>query len=64
MTRRDLNNAALIALASVAAYIGLMFGDDIARFRRMSAALAEAETCDTAASCAQAWREIDAAKKR
>lgn len=45
-----------------AAYIGLTFGADIARFRHMSAALESVESCRTDAECESAWAELRAAK--
>jgi len=45
-----------------AAYIGLTFGADIARFRQMSAALESVESCRTDAECESAWAELRAAR--
>lgn len=45
-----------------AAYIGLTFGADIARFRQMSAALESLESCRTDAECESAWAELRAAR--
>ena len=45
-----------------AAYIGLTFGADIARFRYMSATLESLESCRTDAECESAWAELRAAR--
>ena len=45
-----------------AAYIGLTFGADIARFRHMSVALESVESCRTDAECESAWAELRAAR--
>lgn len=45
MRRDQILRALGLGLVLSAAYIGLTFGDDIARFRHMSAALAQMEEC-------------------
>ena len=51
-----------LGLVLVAAWIGLSFGSDIARFRQMSAALESVESCRTDAECESAWAELRAAR--
>lgn len=55
-------NLAWLLAAAVAALIGLRFGDDIHRFRQVSAALEVLESCETDGQCAAAWEALDAAR--
>ena len=64
MRRDQLLRAVGLGLVLVAAWIGLTFGVDIARFRRMSAALESLESCATDAECESAWAELRAARGR
>lgn len=50
----------LIGLVIACCYLGFEFGAEIARYRVMSAALAEVETCETDGECEQAWAELRA----
>ena len=62
MSNHQIMKALLAGIVLAAAYIGLSFGADIARFRHMSRALESLESCRTDAECAAAWSEIQAAK--
>ena len=62
MSNPQLLRALGLGLVLVAAYIGLTFGADIARFRYMSAALESLESCRTDAECESAWAELRAAR--
>jgi len=62
MSKRQLLHAAGLGAVLAAAYIGLTFGADIARFRHMSAALESVESCRTDAECESAWAELRAAR--
>lgn len=62
MSKRQLLHAAGLGVVLVAAWIGFMFGADIARFRQMSAALESLESCRTDAECESAWAELRAAR--
>ncbi len=57
-------NVAWLLLAVAAALVGLAWGDDIARFRRISYALDQLERCETDGSCADAWDALDHARGR
>ena len=52
--------AAIIGLLIACCYLGFEFGAEIARYRAMSAALAEVETCETDGECERAWAEFRA----
>ncbi len=62
MSKPQLLHAAGLGLLFAAAYIGLTFGADIARFRHMARALEAVDSCATAAECESAWAELRAAK--
>lgn len=62
MSNPQLLRALGLGAVLVAAWIGLMFGDDIARYRQMSAALESVENCSTALECESAWAELRAAR--
>jgi hypothetical protein len=62
MSNRQIIHAAGLGLVLAAAYIGLTFGGDIARFRHMARALEAVDSCATAAECESAWAELRAAK--
>jgi len=55
-------NLAWLLAAIVAAGIGLRFGDDIARFKRVSAALDALEQCETDGDCESAWDALQRAR--
>lgn len=55
-------NLAWLLAAIVAAGIGLRFGDDIARFKRVSAALDQLERCETDGQCESAWEALKQAR--
>jgi hypothetical protein len=62
MSKHQLIHAAGLGLLLAAAYIGLTFGADIARFRHMARALEAVDSCATAAECESAWTELRAAR--
>lgn len=62
MSNPQLLRALGLGAVLAAAYIGLTFGADIARFRHMSAALESVESCRTDAECESAWAELRAAR--
>ena len=62
MSNPQILRAMGLGLVLVAAWIGLSFGSDIARFRQMSAALESVESCRTDAECESAWAELRAAR--
>jgi hypothetical protein len=62
MSNHQLLKAMWGGLVLAAAYIGLTFGADIARFRHMAAALESVDSCRTNTECESAWAELRAAK--
>lgn len=46
-----------LGMALAAAWVGLMFGSDIAQYRMMSQALADVEACGT--DCDAAWARLN-----
>lgn len=57
-------NVAWLLLAVAAALVGIAWGDDIARFKRVSQALDQLERCETDGTCAEAWDALDQARGR
>lgn len=55
-------NLAWLLAAIVAAGIGIKWGDDIARFKRVSAALDALERCETDGQCESAWDALQRAR--
>ncbi len=62
MSKLQLLHALGLGLVLAAAYIGLTFGADIARFRHMARALEAVESCETDGECESAWAELRAAR--
>ena len=62
MRRGQILRALGLGAVLAAAYIGLTFGSDVARFRHMSRALESVESCRTDTECESAWAELRAAK--
>ena len=62
MSNHQIMKALLAGIVLAAAYIGLTFGSDIARFRHMARALEAVDACATAAECESAWAELRAAR--
>ncbi len=62
MSNPQLLRALGLGLVLVAAWIGLTFGSDIARFRHMARALEAVDSCGTDTECEIAWAELRAAR--
>ena len=62
LTPKDVTRGLILGTVFVVVYFGILFGEEITRYREMSRALAALETCETDHSCEQAWAMLRAAK--